>query len=44
VFSDEDEENDVHFAKRHPRKSVNEEIVSMEDYKNNWLSMQLDDE
>ena len=44
VFSDDDEENDLHFTKRHPRKSVNEEIVSMEDYKNNWLSMQIEDE
>ncbi|XBW35571.1 hypothetical protein QEN19_001145 [Hanseniaspora menglaensis] len=50
VFSDnEDAENEkdvsaIPFNQRNGRKSVNEEIVNMEDYKNNWLSLQLEGE
>ena len=55
VFSENKEEEEgeededpnslvVPFSQRNGRKSVNEEIVNMEDYKNNWLSLQLDDE
>lgn len=50
VFSENDDDDDdedssvIPFSQRNGRKSVNEEIINMEDYKNNWLSLQLEND